>query len=138
VNGITRNRIARLNANGSLDNSFNPGNGPDGGVGAIAVQPDGNILIAGNFLFVNGVMQWSMARLYGDSATPALNIARSNSFAVLSWPEAFGNFQLQENTNVSLANGWSAVAETRSTNNGSISVALPATGSRKFFRLSSP
>jgi hypothetical protein len=31
-----------------------------------------------------------------------------------------------------------AVAETRSTNNNSISVALPATGSRKFFRLSSP
>jgi len=138
VNGITRNRIARLNANGSLDPSFNPGSGPDGGVGAIAVQPDGNILIAGNFLFVNGVMQWTMARLYGDSARPALTMARSNGFAVLSWPVAFGNFQLQENTDVSLANGWSAVGETRSTNNSFISVTVSATGSRKFFRLSLP
>ena len=102
------------------------------------MQPDGNILIAGNFLFINGVMQQSMARLFGDSATPALTIARSHSFAVLSWPAAFSNFQLQESTNLSLPNGWSAVAETRSTNNNSISVALPATGSRKFFRLRSP
>ena len=34
------------------------------------------------------------------------------------------------------ANGWSAVAGTRSTTNNSISVAIPATGNRKFFRLS--
>ena len=102
------------------------------------VQPDGNILIAGNFLFVNGVMQWSIARLYGDSATPALKIARSNGFAVLSWPAAFANFQLQENANLAIPSGWSAVAGMPSTNNGFISVTLPVTGSRQFFRLSSP
>jgi hypothetical protein len=69
---------------------------------------------------------------------PALRITLSNSFAVLSWPAAFGNFQLQQNTNVSTSNAWTSVAATRSTNNGFISVTFPATGSGKFFRLSSP
>jgi len=138
VNGTTRNNIARLNANGSLDGSFNPGTGANGSVLSIVLQSDGNILIGGDFTTVNGVLRSRVARLYGDFARPVLNIVRSNSSAVLSWPAAFGNFQLQENTNVSLTNGWSAVAAPRSTNNNSISVALPATGSRKFFRLSSP
>jgi uncharacterized delta-60 repeat protein len=138
VDGTTRNRIARLNASGSLDPSFDPGSGPDASVSAIAVQPDGNVLIAGDFLTVNGVMRQYVARLFGDSPLPLLNIMRSGSSLTVSWPASFGNFQLQENTNVSLANGWSAVAEARSTNNNSISVALPATGSRIFFRLSSP
>jgi uncharacterized delta-60 repeat protein len=138
VNGTTRNRIARLNANGGLDNSFNPGSGPDALISAIAVQPDGNVLIVGDFLTVNGVMRPYIARLYGDFAIPALNIARSNSFAVVSWPAAFGNFQLQENTGLAILSGWSAVGAPRSTNNGSISVAIPATGSRKFLRLTLP
>jgi uncharacterized delta-60 repeat protein len=47
----TRNRIARLNADGTLD-TFNPGtNGP---VLAVAVQPDGKILAGGNFTAVGG------------------------------------------------------------------------------------
>jgi hypothetical protein len=74
-----------------------------------------------------------VARLYGDSARPALNVARPNSFAVLSWPAALSNFQLEENTDVSVVNDWSAVAAPRST-----SVALPAGDRHKFFRLSSP
>jgi Domain of unknown function (DUF5122) beta-propeller len=102
------------------------------------LQPDGNVLIGGDFTAVNGVVRPRVARLYGDFARPALDIARSGSFAVLSWPAAFGYFQLQENTNLSLANGWSAVGAPRSTNNSLISVTSPATGSRKFFRLSSP
>src|SRR5882672_9880965 len=39
------NRIARLNPDGSLDPSFNPGTGPNGDINAVAIQPDGRILI---------------------------------------------------------------------------------------------
>jgi uncharacterized delta-60 repeat protein len=136
--GAVRNGIARLSADGSLDGSFTPGTAADHLVASLALQPDGNVLLGGHFTAVNGAVRPYIARLYGDSPAPSLSIVRSNSSAVLSWPVAFGNFQLQENTNLSLANGWSAVAAPRSTNNNSISVALPATGSRKFFRLSSP
>jgi uncharacterized delta-60 repeat protein len=44
---FTRNHIARLNADGTLDNSFNPG--ANDAVTALAVQPDGKILVGGLF-----------------------------------------------------------------------------------------
>jgi hypothetical protein len=56
VNGQTRNRIARLNADGSLESTttFDPGSGPDEALAALAVQADGKILLAGGFTEVNG------------------------------------------------------------------------------------
>jgi uncharacterized delta-60 repeat protein len=48
VNGTPRNRIARLNANGSLDESFNPN--PDGPVNCLAVRRDGKVLLGGFFV----------------------------------------------------------------------------------------
>mgnify|MGYP003694317761 CR=1 FL=1 len=49
-----RNNIARLNTDGTLDTTFDTGT--NGYVGAIAVQPDGKILVGGDFttLTLNG------------------------------------------------------------------------------------
>ena len=56
----TRNRIGRLNVDGTVDPTFNPGtNGP---VLAVAVQPDGKILAGGNFTFVGGGIGTTTAR----------------------------------------------------------------------------
>jgi uncharacterized delta-60 repeat protein len=68
VAGVTRNRIARLNANGSLDTGFNPGTGASDGVLAIAVQPDGKVVVAGGFGSVNGVTRGRIARLNSDGS----------------------------------------------------------------------
>ena len=48
----TRNQIGRLNADGSLDTSFDPG--ADGDVSALAVQADGKILVGGPFTTLGG------------------------------------------------------------------------------------
>jgi uncharacterized delta-60 repeat protein len=68
VNGMTRSRIARLNADGSLDNSFL--NGLSGvnffNVSSIVVQTDGKVLIGGRFSMVNGVSHTNFARLNLD------------------------------------------------------------------------
>lgn len=53
-NGTPRNGVARLNADGSLDAGFNPGTGANGTVNAIALRPDGQVLIAGDFTTYNG------------------------------------------------------------------------------------
>ena len=45
VHGVFRAGIARLNADGTLDTSFDPGTGSDLGVGGVLVQPDGKILL---------------------------------------------------------------------------------------------
>ncbi len=68
VNGVTRRRIARLNTDGTLDTSFNPGTGTSSSVLAIVVQPDGKIIIGGGFQSVNGVIRPSIARLNADGS----------------------------------------------------------------------
>jgi uncharacterized delta-60 repeat protein len=68
VNGVARNRIARLNVDGSLDLSFNPSASASDVVYDIAVQPDGKIIIGGEFTGVNGVVRKRIARLYADGS----------------------------------------------------------------------
>ncbi len=133
VNGTNRNHIARLNANGSLDLGFNPGTGADEVVRSIALQSDGNVLIGGDFTFVNGVVRPNVARLLGNSTS--LTIARLNGAAIVAWPLGALNFQLQETTNLSWANAWAPVAHAAVTNGGQISVSIPAGTGAKFFRL---
>lgn len=62
-NGTPRKNIARLNQNGSLDLSFNPGTGFDSFVWAVALQSDGKILIGGWFSYFNGVYRRNITRL---------------------------------------------------------------------------
>lgn len=66
--GVKINRIARLHPDGSLDTSFNPGTGTDNFVGAIAIQPDGKIIIGGQFTTFNDVTCNNIARLNSDGS----------------------------------------------------------------------
>jgi uncharacterized delta-60 repeat protein len=69
INGTSRTNIARLNADGSLDNTFNPSSGAtDGGVYCLAVQSDGKVLLGGGFSGVNGVVRHCIARLNADGS----------------------------------------------------------------------
>jgi len=67
-NGQQAVRLARLNADGSLDTTFNTGLGPDGSVRAIALQKDGKIVIGGLFTHYNGVERAYLARLNPDGS----------------------------------------------------------------------
>jgi len=53
VLGVTRNRIARLNTDGTLDTTFNPNASLD--VYSIALQSDGKILVGGVFNGANSI-----------------------------------------------------------------------------------
>jgi uncharacterized delta-60 repeat protein len=78
---------------GSLDAGFNPGSGADDSVAAIAVQPDGKVLIAGSFRHVNGVARDLVARLYPNGTLdptfhPASDpISSTRLYAVLVQPD---------------------------------------------------
>jgi uncharacterized delta-60 repeat protein len=69
VNGTNRNRYARLLADGALDLTFDPGRGANNTVFALAILPDDNILIAGDFSAVNGLARGGVARIRGADAT---------------------------------------------------------------------
>ncbi|HEX8265472.1 MAG TPA: FG-GAP-like repeat-containing protein [Pyrinomonadaceae bacterium] len=66
--GLTRNRITRLNADGSPDTTFNPAGGFDATVYDIALQPDGKILAVGNFTSFNGTPRNRIARLNANGS----------------------------------------------------------------------
>ena len=80
VAGQPRSMIARLNADGTLDNSFNPGaNGP---VRALLVQPDGKIVAGGQFSTLGGQPRRGLGRLNSTgSATQSL----SHDGSTITW-----------------------------------------------------
>jgi uncharacterized delta-60 repeat protein len=66
--GVSRNSIARINADGTLDSTFDPGTGtgPDHRLYAIALQDDGKILIGGSFASYNETPRNGIARVNAD------------------------------------------------------------------------
>lgn len=64
--GQAVNNLARINADGSIDQSFSIGLGPDEAVYAIAFQSDGKIIIGGEFSTFDGVASNNIARLNSD------------------------------------------------------------------------
>ncbi|HEX5706734.1 MAG TPA: delta-60 repeat domain-containing protein, partial [Pyrinomonadaceae bacterium] len=72
VNGVTRLRLARLEASGALDAAFpSVGSGASNTVEAVAVQPDGKILVGGRFTNVNNSIRRRVARLNADGSVDA-------------------------------------------------------------------
>jgi uncharacterized delta-60 repeat protein len=78
VLGVPSLRVARLLPNGQLDTTFNPGAGMDGTVNAMALQPDGKILIGGNFNYVDNAYLPHIARLLSNG-TPDLSFPHNNT-----------------------------------------------------------
>ena len=64
--GLTQNRVLRLNPDGSLDSTINFGTGANNYVSSVRIQPwDGQILVGGSFTDIDGIQRQSVARLNG-------------------------------------------------------------------------
>ena len=103
-NGVTVNRIVRLNSDGTRDTTFttNTGTAASSNVNSIALQSDGKILLGGSFLSWNGTTVNYIVRLNSDgtrdttfttnvgtagNSTPATIVIQSNGKIVIG-----GNF----------------------------------------------
>ena len=80
ASSLPRYKIARLNADGTLDNTFDPGGGPDGTgtrreILTLAIQPDGKVLAGGDFTRFNGTQSGYLVRLNRNGTV-------DNTFAV--------------------------------------------------------
>lgn len=95
-------------------------------------QPNAGKMSGTNYTVEGGY--WTIIEALQQPGAPLLSITLSNSFAIVSWPTNSTGFVLQENNNLSL-NNWSAVAQSASTNNGRVSVTVPAGTGYKFYRL---
>ena len=109
----TRNRIARVNANGTLDTGFDP-NANDV-VTSVAVQADGKVLLGGNFttLQPNGagspITRNFFARLNNDGAMQSLTAPDSSS---VLWSRGGAGSEVSQVTFENSTNGgvtWTAL-----------------------------
>ena len=89
-NSDRRNGIARLNADGTVDRSLDPGDGPNDPIYTVALQPDGELLIGGIFTAFDHVRRRGIARLMpsGTLDTTFMDTAY-NQFAGLVEPFSF-------------------------------------------------
>ncbi|MBM3883691.1 MAG: hypothetical protein FJ387_28955 [Verrucomicrobia bacterium] len=86
VHGVARRGVARLNADGSLDRSFDPGTGVGnqlGYVNDLALYADGGVLVAGFFTEFNGVPAGGLVRLRSNGSVDPGFIALLDSGAGL-------------------------------------------------------
>ena len=70
-NGTAIAGIARLNADGTLDNTFNPGTGPSHIIEVIKLLPSGKIVVGGRFGSFNGVNNEGVTLLNSDGSSDA-------------------------------------------------------------------
>jgi uncharacterized delta-60 repeat protein len=85
IGGQTRNNIARLNPDGTLDTAFNPNANND--VYTIAVQADGKALVDGDFSSIGGQTRNDIARL--DPMTGLADSFNPNPSGSLRGPQVF-------------------------------------------------
>ncbi len=97
----TRNRIARINPDGTID-AFNPD--ANGEVRAVAVQMDGKIIVGGTFTTIGGVARNRVARLNADGTLDASFNPNANS-SVLS-------IDIQADGKILVVGGFSNIAGT--------------------------
>src|SRR6266853_1476212 len=68
-NGFTHNGICRLNADGSVDQTFGLGNGINNAAAlALALQSDGRIIVGGQFSQIDLTQRFNLARLNNDGS----------------------------------------------------------------------
>ena len=68
LSGQTRNRIARLALDGSLDTTWNPSS--DGAVNALVADPNGRLVAGGAFTTLGGQARSRIARFGGVTGYP--------------------------------------------------------------------
>ncbi|MFN2622809.1 MAG: choice-of-anchor Q domain-containing protein, partial [Chthoniobacterales bacterium] len=95
VGGQSRSRIARLDPNLGAADAFDPSANSGASIYAIAVQPDGNILVGGNFSSIAGQARSHIARLGSDGSIPYFVNTTSDSVVAGACANGLANCSLR-------------------------------------------
>jgi uncharacterized delta-60 repeat protein len=103
VGSTPRGRIVLLNADGSLDPSFDPGLGADDVINSLTLHRDGWLYVGGLFQHFNGIQSPYLARLKTDFYEPKIvSIDRRTDQALLQLAGPNGaQFQLETSPDLS-------------------------------------
>ncbi len=97
INGSQYNSVARLLPNGSIDSTFQIGQGLDGPVAAVGLESNGNVIVGGEFLNANGTARGGLARLLPNGQLDL------NSFQAISFDGPVLSVLVQPTTVVPVA-----------------------------------
>ena len=105
-NNFNRNRLIRLNEDGTVDNLFNIGSGFNDNVTAIDIQTDGKIIIGGSFTTYNGIATNHLVRLNNDGSLDSSFqfVLHSNSYINCIAVQSNGKILVASNTCTSRLN----------------------------------
>lgn len=96
-NGTAMNNIVRLNANGSIDPTFQIGSGPNSEVRDIQIQSDGKLIVSGYFSEYDGHPSNSIVRLNGGNLS--LNETTFSSISLYPNPSN-GTFSVKSSSSI--------------------------------------
>lgn len=102
-NGISTNNILRLNANGSLDQTFQSGTGANNRVKSIVRLGNGQLIIAGAFSAYNNVSSPGVARLINALPVSTVYLESNPKKAVTLYPNPIAKGQtlsIQQHTEI--------------------------------------
>ena len=104
-NGVSKNKIARLNTNGSIDATFNIGTGFAGtgtfGVYCTKIQSDGKILVGGDYSSYNGTNFPKGGRLNSDGTRDIFSAGQLSG--------AVTSFNIQSDGKIIVAGGFTEI-----------------------------
>jgi len=124
-NGTMRRSVARLEADGTLDTTFDPMEGPNGSVSWVFPQPDGKLIIVGDFTAFNSLPRQLITRLRVDGSVDL-------SFPVIAPNGSFSTAASQPDGRILVAgsftqiNGTNRVNLARLNSNGTLDLSFMA------------
>jgi len=101
-NGVASKNIARLNADGTLDTTFNVGTGFNSSIYSFCAQPDGKVIVSGGFSSYNGSSASSFIRLNTDGT-------KDTTFTP-DRVSGVGKMALQSNGNIVISGGFTSIS----------------------------
>jgi hypothetical protein len=115
-NSYNRRGIARLNRDGSVDTTFDPGAGVNPiYVSALVLQPDDlKVVIGGGFTNCNGVARGAIARVHGDLRTRIVSASYNGTMQITVTNQPNRTYIVETTTNFV---NWVAVATNTPTSN---------------------
>ena len=116
-NAALRSSVARVNSDGSLDQTYHTGSGADNSVSSLALQTNGSLVVGGKFGNFDGVPRNGLCRLRPAPAQPRLGIPSrlaDLSVMMILFGEVGTHYSVEASTNLT---AWQAITNFTAINN---------------------
>jgi len=101
--GSSRQSVARIRADGTLDEGYHTGVGANNSVSSLLLQGDGGVIVGGKFSRFDGAVRNALCRLKAPPIPPRLNIVAQVEYPwiqTLMYGESGTRYSLQASTNL--------------------------------------